>query len=89
MKKGDLYIVIEEDDLCNIIKSTRNKGMELSHDVGLLCYNDSPIKEILIGGISVISTDFSKMGETAADFILQKKTERVKNPFYLIKRNSF
>ena len=89
MKKGDLYIVIEEDDLCNIIKSTRNKGLKLGQDVGLLCYNDSPIKEILIGGISVISTDFNRMGETAADFILDKKTERVKNPFYLIKRNSF
>ncbi len=88
MSEGDLYIVIEEHDLCEIIKTANAGQLQIGKDIGLICYNDTPVKEILIGGISVISTDFRKMGETAADFILEKKTERVKNPFSLIKRSS-
>ncbi len=88
LNKGDLYIVIEENDLCEIIKTSKAQNLEIGKDIGIICYNDTPAKEILLGGISVITTDFKKMGETAADFILNKKSERIKNPFSLIKRNS-
>ena len=44
------------------------------------------LKEILSDGISVISTDHAKMGETAAMLILENKKEKIKNPFTLILR---
>lgn len=34
-----------------------------------LAYNDSPFKEILAGGIAVLSTDFERMGAEIADMI--------------------
>ncbi|XOV91315.1 MAG: GntR family transcriptional regulator [Bacteroidota bacterium] len=88
LNDGDLYIVIEEHDLCDLIKTAKSQNLNIGEDVGIICYNDSPVKEILIGGISVITTDFKLMGETAANFILEKKRERIKNPFSLIKRGS-
>lgn len=88
LRDGDLYIVIEESDLCEIIKTSKARDLKIGEDIGVICYNDTPVKQILIGGISVITTDFEKMGETAANFILEKKTDRIKNPFSLIKRSS-
>ncbi len=41
-----------------------------------------------MGGISVISTDFVKLGKTAAELILDSRKEDIVNPFYLVLRNS-
>lgn len=84
----EAYIVIEESDLCNIIKKTRDKNLQIGKEVGIISYNDSPLKEILLDGITVISTDHNKMGETAARLILDNSREKIKNPFVLIRRRS-
>jgi DNA-binding transcriptional regulator YhcF (GntR family) len=86
--KKDLYVVIEEVDLVEIIKKANNKNFKLGKDVGIIAYNDTPFKEILGGGISVLSTDFVKMGENLANLVKSKKRDRIKNPFELILRNS-
>lgn len=88
VNKGELYVVIEEVDLVEIIKKANNKKLRLGKDIGIIAYNDTPFKEILGGGITVLSTDFVQMGETAARMIQTRKHERVKNPFKLIIRNS-
>jgi len=83
-----VFVVIEEIDLANIIKCCRYQNMKIGKDIGIVSYNDTPLKEILLDGISVISTDHSKMGETAANFILEQKIEKLRNPFRFIPRNS-
>ena len=82
----DTYIVIEETDLVNLVKQIRDQGLVMGEDIGIVSYNDTPLKELL--GITVISTDFRVMGETAAYMILKNKHERVKNAFSFIDRNS-
>jgi DNA-binding LacI/PurR family transcriptional regulator len=88
LKKGEAYIVIEETDLVNLIKNCRSENMKIGRDIGIISYNETPLKEILQEGITVISTDHMKMGETAAKLILENKKERVKNNFELIRRKS-
>ncbi|MES2731866.1 MAG: GntR family transcriptional regulator [Bacteroidota bacterium] len=88
LRSKEAYIVIEESDLVNLVKKCRTNGMKLGHDIGLLSYNDTPLKEILADGITVISTDHEKMGETAAHMIMDKEKTKLKNPFTLIRRNS-
>lgn len=85
---GELFIVIEECDLVDIIKQTSSKNLELGSDVGLISYNSTPFKEILAGGISVLSTNFERMGETIAELIINKKKLKVKNPFSFLVRKS-
>lgn len=86
LKNGDLFITIEESDLVNLVKQVRDKKLTLGKNIGIISYNDTPLKDLL--GITVISTDFKKMGETAANLILNKKKERIKNPFNFIVRQS-
>ncbi|WKN44542.1 GntR family transcriptional regulator [Tunicatimonas pelagia] len=88
VRPQDLYLVIEDDDLVDIIKYCKNHSLKVGQDVGIVSFNDTPLKEVLHDGIAVISTDFEKMGETAARLILEKRSEKVHNPFYLIRRPS-
>lgn len=84
----EAFVVIEESDLINLIKNAESKRLRLGKDVGILSYNDTPLKEIIAGGISVLSTDHAQMGVSAARMILENKKEKIKNPFHLILRNS-
>jgi DNA-binding transcriptional regulator YhcF (GntR family) len=86
LKKGDLFITIGETDLVNLVNQIRNQEFILGDDIGVISYNDTPLKQLL--GITCISTDFKLMGETAAQMILDKKRGSVKNPFKYIERNS-
>lgn len=86
LQARDAYIIIEESDLVNLVKQARDKGFKPGKDIGIISYNDTPLKDLL--GITVISTDFKLMGETAAYMILKKKKEVVKNVFRFINRNS-
>jgi len=86
LKKGDLFITIEESDLVNLVKQIRDDEFILGKDIGIISYNDTPLKELL--GITVISTDFKVMGETAARMIIDSKKGKVKVPFNFIDRDS-
>jgi DNA-binding transcriptional regulator YhcF (GntR family) len=88
VKAGQAFIVIEETDLVNLVKICRQNNLSIGKEVGIVSYNETPLKEILLDGITVISTDHEQMGITAANMILEKRMERVKNPFKLILRKS-
>lgn len=86
LKKGDLFITIEESDLVNLVKQIRDIKMKLGKHIGIISYNDTPLKELL--GISVMSTNFKIMGETAARMILNNEIGEYKVPFNFIYRKS-
>lgn len=86
IKKGDLFVTIEESDLVTLIKRSREENLISGKDIGIISYNDTPLKELL--GITVVSTDFKIMGETAAKMILEKKKGQFKVPFNFIDRKS-
>jgi DNA-binding transcriptional regulator YhcF (GntR family) len=88
VRPGKAYIVIEENDLVALIKKCRLKKMKIGKEVGIISYNETPLKEILLDGITVISTDHAEMGRTAAHLILQNSNERIKNEFKMIRRKS-
>ena len=88
IKKGEVYISLMEDDLVALIEKTLDQNFELGKDVGVISYNETSIKKIILNGITTISTDFKMMGEKAAELILQKSTEHIEARFYLTVRNS-
>jgi len=85
---GQVFFVIRDSDLVRIIKTCRTKQLELGKDVGVISYNDTPMKQIVGGGISVISTDFELMGELAAEFVKNKQKIRKVLATSLILRDS-
>lgn len=84
----DAYVVIEETDLVNLIKRCQRSKFIIGKDVGIVSYNETALKEILLGGITVISTEHARMGEQAAHLILDQQTKKIKNTFHLIRRRS-
>lgn len=88
INSGQVYLVIKDSELVEIIKSGLKKGFKLGKDFGIISYNDTPMKEIVEGGVTVISTDFKKMGEQAAEFVKNKQKLQKVLPTYLILRKS-
>lgn len=87
-KKGEAYIVINENDLIELVKKCKEANLEPGKDIGIISYNDSPLKEVICNGITVVSTDHNQMGQIAGEMILNKKRDSVKNRFYMLMRNS-
>lgn len=85
---GNAYLLTDDSDLVSILKYANLQQWEPGKDIGLICYDDTPVKEILAGGITVISTDFKQMGITAADFIKSNKQGKIENPCMFIIRKS-
>jgi len=84
-----IYLVIEENDLATLIKKIRqNKKLKIGQNVGILSYNDTPLKEVLLEGISVITTDFESLGRTAGKIILGEEQGIIRTKFRMIKRNT-
>ena len=89
LQEKDLYIIIDDDDLAEFVKICREKRFGIGQDIGIISYNETVLKEVLEKGITVISTDFSHMGEKLAKLILAKEKLKIKNPFKMIRRRSF
>jgi DNA-binding LacI/PurR family transcriptional regulator len=79
---------MEESVLVSTIKFARAGKLKIGKDIGVLSFNDTPLKEVLENGISVISTNFFRMGSLAAELILEKRRLKVRNEFSFIRRNS-
>ncbi len=89
LTEKDLYIIIDDDDLAEFIKLCQEKNLKIGSDIGIISYNETVLKEVLVDGITVISTDFEFMGRELARLLLTKEIARIKNPFNMIRRKSF
>ncbi len=75
-------------DLVKLIKLAQNYNYKLGKKFGIVSFNDTILKEVVAGGITTISTDFSTMGKTLGDMILKREHRKIRNPSRLILRNS-
>ena len=62
--------------------------LKVGEQVGVISYNETPLKKIILNGITTISTDFQLMGEKAAELILKQSTDHIEAPFKLTLRAS-
>lgn len=88
VQKDQAYVLISDDDLYRFIKISKEKNWKVGKHVGVVAYNDNPVKEILEDGITTISTNHDEIGRIAAQMILSKDFKRIKSPFEIIKRKS-
>jgi DNA-binding transcriptional regulator YhcF (GntR family) len=89
ISKGDSFLIIDDDDLVRLVVIANERKLIIGQDIGIISYNDTPLKKVVGNGISVISTDFKKMGETIAGMILNNERACVQNPCRFIDRGSF
>jgi DNA-binding transcriptional regulator YhcF (GntR family) len=88
IKKGEAYFVPSDRNLVRLVKMAAEQNLVLGVDFGIVSFNDTVLKEVVAGGITTISTDFNRMGETLAGMIVEKRREQIANPAALIRRKS-
>jgi len=85
---GELYMVVDDRDMVFLVKQSAEQGMVLGKDFGIISYNETPLKEVLAGGITTLSTDFNQMGKTMAVLINYNEIFTIENPCQLNVRKS-
>jgi DNA-binding LacI/PurR family transcriptional regulator len=85
---GTVYISLMEDDLVELVEKAIAQELKIGEQIGVISYNETPLKKIILDGITTISTDFKLMGEKAAELVLSNEFEYVEIPFRVTVRNS-
>ena len=67
--KGEVFICLSDDDLILLIERVKKQNLVLGEDIGIISYNESPLKKFILNGITTISADFKQMGIKTAEMI--------------------
>jgi len=92
LEKGDVVLVLNsqlDSGLVELARRIADAGLEPGKDVRIISYNEFPLNQLVLGGLTVLSTDFPQMGRTAARMILSGQPAKIHNPFHLIRRKTF
>ncbi len=88
IEEGQVFINLMEDDLVLLIERIISNKLEVGKQVGVISYNETPLKKVILNGITTISTDFYEMGAIAAKMILENSRTHVEVPFRITLRKS-
>ena len=75
--------------LVELSRKILERGFELGKDVGLICQNDFVINEIILGGLTTISSDYARIGIDAAEMILSGDLRKIHCECSLVRRKTF
>lgn len=89
IRKGDLYLLVSDRTLTKIMDQALDLKLELGKDIGIISYNETPMKKYIKDGITVLSTDFTQMGKLAAEYVLNPGEMKQVVSTKLILRKSF
>jgi len=88
VEKGKVYFTLNNSEIWKILKDCEAKKLQPGKDIGILSHNDEVVKEIIGGGITTYSADFSLMGKKVAQAVLKKEKIQETIPTVLIRRKS-
>ncbi|MEN8123372.1 MAG: GntR family transcriptional regulator [Bacteroidota bacterium] len=88
IKKDGLYFLVSDRTLASFLDQCSKNGFKPGREVGVISYNETPMKKYVKNGITVISTDFELMGKKAAEFVASGKPIQFEVPTTLKIRSS-
>ncbi|MBS1750269.1 MAG: GntR family transcriptional regulator [Bacteroidetes bacterium] len=88
ISSGEVYINLMEADLVTLIERLVSMKVKVGKQVGVISYNETVMKKIILSGITTISTDFYEMGVQAAKLVLSGEKKHIEVPFKLTMRAS-
>lgn len=88
INEGEVFINLMDNDLVVLIERLIESGFKVGKDVGVISYNETPLKKIILNGITTISTDFEAIGVEAARIIQEGNLRHIQIPFSLNWRTS-
>lgn len=81
IKDGEAFICLTDGDLVTLIEKLEQSHFRAGAGVGVISYNETPLKKFILNGITTISTDYREMGRLAAGMIQGNYREKVSLPF--------
>ncbi len=84
----EAYFLISDRDLVEMVKTAKYCKFKLGKKFGIVSFNDTMLKEVVSGGITTISTDFTEMGKTLANMVMTRGKSQIRNKAQMIVRNS-
>ena len=92
IEKGETFLILNSQldwGLAALARRVKAQGLSVGEDVFIIAYNDVDLNEVVLGGLTTVSTDFRQMGKTAARMILDRRFEKVHCPFRMNRRSTF
>lgn len=92
IRPKEVYLILNSQydlGLIELVRRARELNYRVGRDISIISYNESPINEIILNGLTTISTDFRQMGVLAARMILDKSLAKIRCDFQMIRRNTF
>lgn len=84
----EAWFVTSDNDLAHLVKMAKSYKLKIGKKFGIVSFNDTVLKEVVAGGITTISTDYSEMGKNLAFMLLNHNRGQIRNPSRLILRKS-
>lgn len=88
LKKNTLYFIKNDSMLWRFLKDCVENKIAPGEDLGILSFDDNVSKQIVLGGITTMSTDFNHMAQLAADHIKFGNKIQTILPLHLFRRKS-
>ena len=90
--KGDTFLILNsqlDSGLASLARQIKAQNLAIGKDVRIISYNEFELYEIVLGGLTTISSDFRQMGRLAGEMILDKKPAKIHCDFLLTRRSTF
>ena len=90
--KGDTFLILNsqlDSGLASLARQIKAQNLAIGKDVRIISYNEFELYEIVLGGLTTISSDFRQMGRLAGEMILDKKPAKIHCDFKLTRRSTF
>ena len=92
IEKGSVFLLLNSQldfGLIDLVRKAAAQKLKAGTDFGIISYNETAIDEVVLDGLTTISTSFEEMGREAARMIIQKRMWKVHCPFTMTRRNTF
>lgn len=78
-----------ESGLAALARKIKARNLEVGKDVFIISYNEFDLCEVVMNGLTTVSTDFKQMGQVVAELILNRTISKVHCDFTMTRRASF
>ena len=92
ISRGDIFLVLNsqlDEGLVSLVRKISAWNLSIGDDVKIISYNEFPMNELVLGGLTTVSTDFWEMGRLAADMIDGRQLSKIHCPFRMNRRHTF
>lgn len=92
INENETYLVINsqlDSGLAALARRIKSQNLVVGKDVFIISYNEFDLNEVVLNGLTTVSTDFKQMGKTVATMILNRKSWKVHCDFNMTRRGTF